>query len=133
MISRPAGGHTVPFGVVEECRAGTILTQPQSNWTVPPRFGSWTFSTPASDSSSAETVAFGLPLMNGSTRTLVLPSVSSTADWPRKRISMWSVLSLHEFVSQLVPDRDPHQHRDAGLLRDQRADGGHPLFLVLPG
>ena len=53
MISRPAGGQTVPFGVVEEWNAGTSLTQPQSNATVPPRFGSWTLSTPSSASSSA--------------------------------------------------------------------------------
>ena len=32
----------MPFGVVDEWNAGTSLTQPQSNSTVPPRFGSWT-------------------------------------------------------------------------------------------
>ena len=37
-----AGGRArrCPFGVVEVCQAGTSLTQPQSNVTVPPRFGS---------------------------------------------------------------------------------------------
>ena len=43
---------TVPLGVVEVCQAGTSLTQPQSNLTVPPRFGSRT-STPSSPSSPA--------------------------------------------------------------------------------
>ncbi len=53
MISRPAGVLTVPFGVVDVCHAGTSLTQPQSKPTVPPRFGSWTVSTPSSLSSVA--------------------------------------------------------------------------------
>ena len=43
---------TVPLGVVEVCQAGTSLTEPQSNLTVPPRFGSRT-STPSSPSSPA--------------------------------------------------------------------------------
>ena len=43
---------TVPFGVVEVCQAGTSLTQPQSNLTVPPRLGSRT-STPSSPISLA--------------------------------------------------------------------------------
>ena len=33
---------TVPFGDVAVCHAGTSRAQPQSNSTVPPRFGSWT-------------------------------------------------------------------------------------------
>src|SRR4051795_6302432 len=52
-ISSPAGVLTVPLGVVEVCQAGTSLTQPQSNFTVPPRLGSDTFSTPSSFSSLA--------------------------------------------------------------------------------
>ena len=35
LISRPAGVLAVPLGVVEVCQAGTTLTQPQSNLTVP--------------------------------------------------------------------------------------------------
>src|ERR671914_622139 len=81
-------------------------------------------------SSSAGTVAFGFPVMNGSTRILASPSVSSTADWPRKRMSIGSVLPLHEFVGKLVPDRDADQHRDARLLGDQRAHGGHAVVDV---
>src|SRR5215216_4396914 len=81
-------------------------------------------------SSSADTVAFGLPVMKGSTRTRASPAVSSTADCPRKRISMCSVLPLHEFVRQLVPDGDAHEHGDAGLLGDQRTDRDHTLLLV---
>src|SRR3954454_2776371 len=38
-------------------------------------------------SSEASTAAFGLPGMNGSTSTVVSPDLSSTAAWPRKRIS----------------------------------------------
>ena len=56
MTSRPAGGVTVPFGVVDVCQAGTILTQPQSNSTVPPKFGSSTFSIPCSPISAAISV-----------------------------------------------------------------------------
>src|SRR5215208_4028898 len=80
--------------------------------------------------SSAATVAFGFPVMNGSTRMRVSPSLSSTADWPRNRISICSFLPLHEFVRQLIPDRDADQHRDAGLLGDQGTDGGQPLVDV---
>ena len=47
---------TWPLGVVEVCHAGTSLTQPQSNSTVPPRFGSKTFSTPSSPISPATSV-----------------------------------------------------------------------------
>ena len=53
LITIPAGVLTVPPGVVEVCQAGTSRTQPPSNSTVPPRFGSATFSTPWSPSSSA--------------------------------------------------------------------------------
>src|SRR4051812_25348299 len=81
-------------------------------------------------SSSADTVAFGFPVMKGSTRTLVSPWVSSTAEWARYRISICSVLLLHEFVRELVPDGDADEHRDAGLLGDQGAHGGHALVLV---
>src|SRR5918997_5753022 len=49
----PAGTLAVPFGVVEVCQAATSRTQTSSNSTVPPRFGSETFSTPASPSSPA--------------------------------------------------------------------------------
>src|SRR4051812_19460323 len=52
-MSSPAGVFTVPLGVVEVCQAGTSFTQPQSNLTVPPMFGSATFSMPFSWSSFA--------------------------------------------------------------------------------
>jgi hypothetical protein len=52
-MSMPAGTVTVPFGVREVCQAGTSLTQPQSNVTVPPMFGSRTSATPCSAISSA--------------------------------------------------------------------------------
>ena len=37
----------VPLGDVDVCQAGTSRTQPPSNSTVPPMFGSATFSTPS--------------------------------------------------------------------------------------
>src|SRR5687768_7821027 len=74
-------------------------------------------------SSSALTVAFGFPLMKGSIRMLVEPSVSSNAEWPRKRMSM-SVLrrGFCELPGKLIPHRDADQHAHARLLGDQRAD-----------
>src|ERR1041384_6652627 len=81
-------------------------------------------------SSSAATVAFGLPVRNGSTRIVASPSVSSTADWPRKRISISSLLRSIEFVRQLVPDGDADQHRDARLLRQQGTDRAHAIVAL---
>src|SRR4051794_24222985 len=52
-MSRPAGVCGVPLGETAVCQAGTSLTQPQSNLTVPPRFGSRTSSTPLPPSSLA--------------------------------------------------------------------------------
>src|SRR5947209_1774944 len=48
LTSSPAGVCGVPLGVTAVCQAGTSFTQPQSNFTVPPRLGSCTCSTPAS-------------------------------------------------------------------------------------
>src|SRR6185312_8678793 len=54
LISIPAGlPITVPSGSVLVCQAGTNLIQPQSKLTVPPKFGSLTFSTPCSPSQPA--------------------------------------------------------------------------------
>ena len=47
---------TVPFGEVPVCHAGVSRTQPPSNSTVPPMFGSATFSSPCSPSSPASSV-----------------------------------------------------------------------------
>src|SRR4051812_31342210 len=52
----PAGALTVPFGVVDVCQAGTSRTETLPNSTVPPRFGSETFSTPSSCSSFASSM-----------------------------------------------------------------------------
>src|SRR4051812_17106137 len=85
-------------------------------------------------SSSAETVAFGLPVRNGSTRTVVPSWVSSKAAWPRNRISMSFLLGdrmAGELPSQLDADRDADEHPQAGLLGDQCADGPLPLHRVL--
>src|SRR5215210_9338599 len=79
-------------------------------------------------SSPAETVAFGLPVMNGSTSTRASPAVSSTAEWPRKRMSIAaSVLPLHQFMGQLEADGDADQHAHPGLLGEQRTHSGEPL------
>src|SRR4051812_16619613 len=61
-MNRPAGVCGVPLGETAVCQAGTSLTHPQSNVTVPPRLGSNTFSTPApaisfASSTMATTVA----------------------------------------------------------------------------
>ncbi len=48
---------TVPLGVVEVCQAGTSLTQPQSNLTVPPRLGSWTVRPSSPSSLASSTIA----------------------------------------------------------------------------
>ena len=53
----PAGGVTVPLGVVDVWNAGTSLTQPQSKVTVPPKFGLWTFSIHSPSSSAAISVS----------------------------------------------------------------------------
>src|SRR3954453_2048633 len=52
-MSRPAGVCGVPLGVTAVCQAGVSLTQPQSNFTVPPMLGSKTCSTPFSPISLA--------------------------------------------------------------------------------
>ena len=57
LTSSPAGVLTVPLGVVEVCQAGTSLTQPQSNFTVPPRLGSWTVSPSSPSSLASSTIA----------------------------------------------------------------------------
>ena len=53
LITRPLAKVTVPSGVVELWSACTSFTQPQSKVTVPPRFGSETFSTPFEPSQPA--------------------------------------------------------------------------------
>src|SRR3954454_20961212 len=82
-ISRPAGVFTCPFGVVEVCQAGTSLTQPQSNFTVPPRLGSDTFSTPSSVSSLAiSTIATTCALVRWAMSTV--SPMWSACPWVRR-------------------------------------------------
>src|SRR5215210_4889879 len=82
-------------------------------------------------SSEASTVVFGLPVMNGSTSTVVSPDLSSTAAWARKRMSTAigsvSFGRIHEQFCQFVPDRHADQHAHAGLLGDQRAHRAQAL------
>ena len=56
-ISRPAGVLTVPFGVVDVCHAGTSFAEPQSNVTVPPRFGSRTLDALLGELAAISTIA----------------------------------------------------------------------------
>ena len=75
----------VPLGETAVCQAGTSLTQPQSNCTVPPKFGSTTFSTPlppisAASSTIASTVApVRLAMSTVSPRWSPCPCVSRIA------------------------------------------------------
>ena len=154
------------------CQAGTSLIQPQSKRTVPPRFGSWTFSTPCSSSqlaistiathsapvrvatptasamwsacpweiatwvgstSSALATAAGLlGLRNGSTRTLVSPSLSSKHEWPWNLISIFSALlrvrRFGHLLMECPADGDSNHHPHPRLLGEQRAHGGDPLL-----
>src|SRR3954454_21577101 len=81
-MSRPAGMCGVPDGETAVCQAGTSLTQPQSNVTVPPKLGSLTFSTPDSaislaSSTIATTVApVRLAMSTVSPRWSACPCVS---------------------------------------------------------
>src|SRR3954454_6770164 len=52
-MTRPAGVFCVPFGVVEVCHAGVRRTDTVPKSTVPPMFGSETFSSLCSDCSSS--------------------------------------------------------------------------------
>src|SRR3954452_802822 len=84
--------------------------------------------------SSAVAAAFGLPVRNGSTSTLTLPSESSKQLWPRKRMSIGSVLlGVVEQVGELQPGGDADQHRQPRLLGEQRADGHLPRVRIVGG
>ncbi len=171
-------GHvlTVPFGVVEVCQAGTSLTQPQSNFTVPPRFGSRT-SIPSSPSSfaistiatvgapvrwaidtvspmwspwpwvsrivvgvtsSAAIAALGLPVRNGSIRTVVSPSDTVKQACPR------NCTSVIDYVSSVVgsdvrrpsslasskPTATPTSMRETRFFGQQRLHDADPILGV---
>src|SRR4051794_32672020 len=74
--------------------------------------------------SSAVAAAFGLPVRNGSTSTLTLPSESSKQLWPRKRMSIGSVLlGVVEQVGELQAGGHADEHGQTRLLRQQRAHG----------
>src|SRR5690349_10597323 len=159
----------VPLGETAVCQAGTSLTQPQSNWTVPPRFGLRTSATPAASisaasstiartvapvrlamstvsprwsawpcvsritsasTSSAEAAARGLPVRNGSVSTVTPPALSSKHDCPRNRTSTAMSVSFRQHLPELVPDRDAHEHAEAGLLGDEHLHGRDPLVRV---
>src|SRR4051812_31684714 len=84
--------------------------------------------------SSAVAAAFGLPVRNGSTSTLTVPSESSKQLWPRKRMSIGSVLlGVVEQVGELQAGGDADEHRQARLLGDQRAHRGLALDGVFGG
>ena len=157
------------------CQAGTSFTQPQSNSTVPPRFGSLSAETPrasshlaistiatqwapvrvatgtrsavwstwpwltamwvGSTSSAVATAAGLLGLRNGSTRTVVSPSLSSKHEWPWNLISIASVLSFWfggfaQLLVQRPADRDADHHRHSRLFGEQRVDRRDPLVRI---
>src|SRR4029077_21067918 len=152
------------LGLTAVCHAGTSFTEPQSNVSVPPRFGSRT-STPSppisfasstiattvapvrlaiatvsprwspwpcvsrivvASSSSALAAALGLPVRNGSTSTVVPPSLSAKAEWPRKRSSISVPFRRSSGDVQRARQLEAHGHADehaqARLLLDERAD-----------
>src|SRR5438552_7993337 len=90
--------------------------------------------------SSAVTAAFGLPVRNGSTSTVLPPSSRAKAACPRKRMFIRSLLvlvvglnaflpcHLLELSRQLQAHRHTDEHAKAGLLGDERAH--HPCALL---
>src|ERR1700761_9781919 len=87
--------------------------------------------------SSGLAAALGFPVRNGSIRTLVSPSDSSNAAWPRKRTSIVGSVLLLVFgisalqrVRQLVADRDSHQHPQSRLLGQQGLDRPQPRLAL---
>src|SRR4051795_11735412 len=85
-MSSPAGMCGVPLGVTAVCQAGVSLTQPQSNLTVPPMFGSKTCSTPLEEISLASSTMATtgqltrLAMSTASPRWSACPWVSRIAD-----------------------------------------------------
>src|SRR3954451_20748258 len=101
--------------------------------TVSPMWSAWPWvrKIASASTSSAFAAAFGLPVRNGSTRT-VLPSCSrAKAECPRKRMFMVGSISLVEFSGQLQADGDAHEHPQARLLGQQRPDGELALARVV--
>src|SRR3954447_14800871 len=100
--------------------------------TVSPRWSAWPCVSRmvVGSSSSGEAAAFGLPVRKGSIRSRVSPSVNSNAEWPRKRMSMGSVLPVAEAVGQLIPHRDADEHADPRLLDDRALHGAEPFVDV---
>src|SRR3954449_2610602 len=161
------------------CQAGTSLTQPQSNSTVPPRFGSLSSSIPRAFSHSASSTiatqwapvrlatgtasamwsawpwvmamwvgstsspvctAAGLfGLRNGSTSTVVSPSLSSKQECPWYLISIsalssgWGFGPIAHLFFQCPADGDSNHHPDSRLLGEDGADGGEPLLGIGDG
>src|SRR4051794_14857611 len=93
--------------------------------TVSPRWSPWPWvsRTVVASTSPASAAALGLPVRNGSMRTVVEPSLSVKQEWPRKLMSMsLGVLPCGlQFVSQLEADGDADEHPEPGLLRDEGA------------
>src|SRR3954453_19025478 len=104
--------------------------------TVSPRWSPWPCVSriASASTSSAAAAAFGLPVRNGSVRTVAPPALSSKQDCPRKRMSTAMSafsLSLVQNVGQLVPDGDADQHAHARLLADQALHRLQPRHGVL--
>src|ERR1043165_8989689 len=88
----------------------------------------------SASTSSAVAAASGLPVRNGSVRTVVPPALSSKQDCPRNRTSTAISVSSLQYLTKFVPDGDADEHAQARLLGDQVAHGGDALVGVgLPG
>src|SRR3954465_9014740 len=104
--------------------------------TVSPRWSPWPCVSriTSGSTSSAEAAASGLPVRNGSVRTVVPPALSSKQDCPRNRTSTAISVSFLQYLTKFVPDGNAHEHAQARLFRDQVADRGNALVGIgLPG
>src|SRR4051812_36485928 len=104
--------------------------------TVSPRWSPWPWVSriTSGSTSSAVAAASGLPVRNGSVRTVVPPALSSKQDCPRNRTSTAISVSFLQHLTKFVPDGNAHEHAQARLLRDQVADRGDALVGIgLPG
>src|SRR5919109_228256 len=119
-----------PISPASSTIATTVAPVRMAMSTVSPRWSAWPWVSriTSGSTSSADAAALGLPVRNGSMRTLAPPASSSKQAWPSHRISTAIVsISFRQHLRQLVPDGDADEHAYAGLLGDQGADRGDPL------
>src|SRR3954447_16376773 len=100
----------------------------------------WVIAMWVGSTSSPEWTAAGLfGFRNGSTSTVVSPSLSSKQECPWYLISISALSSgigsvgCGQLLFQCPADRDPNHHPHPRLLGEQGADGGEPLLRVGDG